>query len=142
MSSGRWLLFGGGVVVVATLAMAIAVTGTPSQQRAAKLDARRVADLVLIEQQIERHRRLEQQLPQDLAALLAAADQQFDIADPETGAAYGYAVTGEREYQLCATFLTDSADIRRRAEPWMDARWTHPAGEHCFRRKLEPADRG
>ena len=138
MSLGRGLLIGGAVVVAATVALSIAVIGTPAQQRESRLDARRVNDLGRIEQEIERYRKREQGLPTDLATLQEAAEDALVIADPQTGVAYRYEVVGDREYRLCATFVTDSANFARRAEPWTAARWDHPAGAHCYRRKLDP----
>lgn len=143
MSAGRWLVLATGIAIAATVAAAVVVTGTPAQQRASKLDSRRVADLTRIEQEVKEYWKREQRLPQDLDALMAAADGHFALSDPDTGASYAYAVTGEREYRLCATFLGDSVDVARRPGMQVNERWVFRSGEHCFQRKLErgPAQR-
>ena len=51
--------------------------------------------------------------------------QKLSLADPETGVPYGYTVTGETGYQLCAKF---SLPRDERFELF----WNHPAGEQCF----------
>ena len=65
-------------------------------------------------------------LPGSLTDVVAAAvDNRPPIADPATGAAYGYRVTGASAYELCAAF-----DRPRDVD--YDPRWNHPAGRHCF----------
>lgn len=134
---GRLLVIVAAVAVAATVAAAVMVIGSPMAQRASKLDARRVADLRRIETAIGEHAKLHDALPRDLGALLPGAGRTLATVDPETGAAYGYEAVDRRRYRLCADFTTDSRDPVRQAEPVYDDTWLHPAGRHCFERRLE-----
>ena len=60
------------------------------------------------------------------------------MADPQTGARYGYEAGEARRFRLCADFTTDSRIAVRQAEPWLGEDWQHPAGRHCFQRRLGP----
>ena len=138
VGTGRALVVAAAVAIAATVVAAIAVIGSPSAQRASKLDARRVADLQRIEAAIEAHATLHDGLPRDLRALLPGAQRTFAGTDPETGAPYGFEAIDRRRYRLCADFTTDSRIRVRQAEPMYDDAWLHPAGRHCFERRLPP----
>ncbi|WP_202841474.1 hypothetical protein [Luteimonas saliphila] len=135
-SAGRVLVILAAVVIAATVITAIMVIGSPAAQRASKLDTRRVADLRRIETAIGEHAKLHDALPRDLGALLPGAGRALVTVDPETGAPYGYEAVDRRRYRLCADFTTDSRDPVRQAEPVYDDAWLHPAGRHCFERRL------
>jgi hypothetical protein len=65
--------------------------------------------------------------PQELAT--SAQQRRPRIHDPQTGEPYGYTVSSETSYRLCATF-----DAARDEE--VDPSWNHPSGLHCFERDL------
>ena len=54
-----------------------------------------------------------------------ATGGELSLFDPQTGAPYELRVTGEKTYELCATFTTE----RRKAT---DLFWNHSASRHCF----------
>jgi hypothetical protein len=54
--------------------------------------------------------------------------------DP-AGQLYGYRTMGERSYELCANFTTDSAAAGDGAQPDF---WSHRAGRQCY--QLEAKD--
>jgi hypothetical protein len=135
-SVGRGLVVLAAVVVVATVITAIMVIGSPAAQRASKLDARRVADLRRIEAAIDAHAKLHDALPRDLAAL-SATGRGLATVDPDSGAPYVFEALDRGRYRLCADFATDSHVRVRQAEPVYDDAWLHPAGRHCFERRLE-----
>ena len=54
--------------------------------------------------------------------------------DPVDGGSYGYQVTGERSYRLCARFGTDTARDGR--QPFGGDAWLHGSGTHCFDRRV------
>lgn len=135
--SGRWLALVAGVVVVATVAAAIAVMGPPWTQREARFDRRRVEDLERIVDAIARYAETHDALPPDLATLARQPGLRLAIADPKNQAPYAYEVTGARSYRLCATFATDTA--AERAGFWTHEDWSHGAGRQCFDRRRKPA---
>lgn len=139
--AGRWLAIAASMVVAATVIAAIAVMGSPSAQREAKLDARRAADLFRISSAVDRWVERQDALPPDLAALAAEPGARLAVADPVTGAPYAYAITGPRSYELCATFTTDTAQSGD-VTSWPGEVWSHDAGPQCFERKVKAPGKG
>ena len=125
---------------MATVVAAVAVMGSPSAQREAKLDARRAADLFRITSAVERWVERHGALPRDLATLAAEPGVRLAVADPVSGAPYGYTVTDARGYRLCATFTTDTAQSGD-VDGWPGDAWSHAAGHQCFDRKLKAPDK-
>ncbi len=136
---GRALVVAAALAIAAAVAAAVAVIGTPAQQRDSRLDARRVQDLGRIEAAIGEHAGRHGTLPATLDALAQGTDRALSLADPQTGTRYGYEPGDARRFRLCADFATDSRIAVRRADPWLDGDWQHPAGRHCFQRRLERA---
>ena len=134
--------FGGTATAIAllTCVWGVVIVGSPGAARNLKLDDRRVQDLTRIESAIERFclgppevrkegppQALVKPLPATLGDLArAAVANRPSIADPSTGAAYEYQITGASSFELCATFSgardDDDAPV-----------WNHPAGRHCFK---------
>ena len=122
-----------------TLVWGVVVVGSPVSERLRKLDERRVDDLRAITGAIERlclgspdtrgdgpPTQLVKPLPGSLSEVAAEAlNDRPSIADPATGAPYGYRVSGASSYALCAAF-----DRERDVD--YDPPWNHPAGSHCF----------
>jgi len=135
VNTGHWLAIAASVVVAAVVVAAIAVMGSPSEQRAARLDERRVDDLVRIASAVEAHATQHRALPRGLAALAGAS--RMRLADPERGEPYGYAVTGAQTYRLCAVFATDTGvdGVQRHGDAW-----SHGAGSQCFERNTRAKD--
>lgn len=131
---GRWLLIVGALAIVATLVAAVLIMGTPSAQREARLDARRVNDLLGIENAIDAFGE-GRALPTTLTELGQDASTRLALVDPVDGKAYGYSITGDGRYRLCARFAADSRDAIRRGGAGHGRNWDHPAGEHCFDRR-------
>ena len=136
--AGRMLVIAAAIAIVAAVVAAIAVIGTPTQQRASRLDARRVQDLQRVEAAIDEYARRLDALPPTLDALARGTDRTLALADPQTGVRYGYEAGEARRFRLCADFTTDSRIAVRQAEPWLGEDWQHPAGRHCFQRRLGP----
>ncbi|MEZ0471084.1 hypothetical protein [Luteimonas salinilitoris] len=134
MSAGRWLLVAAGGVAIVAVVAAVAVMGTPAAQREAKLDNRRVHDLQRIADVVDHYYEQHDALPPDLAILAGQPGQRLAIADPVDGTPYGYEITGERGFRLCAAFTTDTADTRPGVRPW-SSEWNHGAGLGCFDRR-------
>lgn len=136
---GRQLAIVASVVVLATVVASVWVTGTPSAQREARIDERRVSDLDHIKDAIRLHAQDHGALPASLAALKSQPGIRLSIADPITGAPYEYAATGARTYRLCARFTTDTALQAPSDHEYTDARWAHGIGRQCFERTAATA---
>lgn len=134
---GRWLLIAAALVIAATVAAAIAVMGSPSAQREARLDQRRVRDLDRIADAVREHARRHGQPPADLAMLARQPGVRLAIADPVSAAPYAYRVDDARSFRLCARFGTDTAATTDEEQRWIDRRWLHGAGEQCFDLKVD-----
>lgn len=139
---GRWLLIGAGVIVLATLAGAIAVMGLPSSQRDVRLDQRRVQDLQRITRLIDLHVERDRALPPDLDTLARQPGRQVSIVDPVDGSAYAYEITDERAYRLCAVFATDTATTTGFHGAPVADEWLHGARRQCFDRKVRARTKG
>ncbi len=133
---GRALLLTAGVVVVAVLAAAMWVIGSPAAQRELRLDERRVADLERIEGALGRHVDQHARLPGDLSTLARQPGVSLPVVDPVDGTPYGYEVLGPRAYRLCAVFSTDTA-ARDGNTVDQDLSWLHAKGRQCFDRSIK-----
>ncbi len=120
------------VVVVATLGYSIYLVGTPGQQRAERLDERRVDDLRNISQNVDIYFNLNEEMPQSLQDLGGSRFHVRSIEDPDTGLIYEYRVLEGAEYELCAVFTTDSGDRRDERRSFSERVWEHSAGRNCF----------
>ena len=62
------------------------------------------------------------------------------VTDPKTQVAYEYRAAGDRIYELCAAFETDSSQtmIRFKTEiPYSEQSWDHAIGRACFEREVQ-----
>ena len=126
-------------LAVSILAWGLWTVGSPQGERRRKIDERRVQELRSIERSIDRLVRggyeerpsdgpapMRRPLPATLDEVRAQAlPDRPAIIDPATSEPYGYRVTGDSTYELCATF-------DRAREEDDDVQWNHPAGPHCF----------
>ena len=128
----RILIAGVTAAVVAAVVAAIVVLGSPAEQRQRRLDERRVRDLSTIVNSIRVYASAHEDLPPDLAALGKEPGPRQAPTDPDTGAAYEYALIGKEAYRLCAVFTGPSDATPAYAER---EGWAHGAGRQCFERK-------
>lgn len=138
---GTWLMVLAGIVVLATVAGAVSLMGSPAEQRRMRIDERRVDDLQRIEAAMRAYRAETGRLPETLDALDARPGIALDAFDPETGSRYDYRKTGNNAFGLCANFVTDTA-ARRPGRRWQEPRWVHGAGRHCFTFRIEDSRAG
>jgi hypothetical protein len=133
---GRWLAIAASVAMVVTIAVAIQVTGTPSELRRITLDDRRVGDLSGLEAAVEEHYKQHTRLPSGLTELASKPGNTLVLVDPETNVPYVYVPIVGRQYQLCAVFTTDSSKTGADTA----TRWQHGAGKQCFDRHAQVAE--
>jgi hypothetical protein len=125
MSRNAWAAIAATVGVVAVVILGFRVLGSPGTQRMVQSDLRTVRTLAELAQQINaRWASSEKALPKDLEKFATSVKQnQVD------GKSFGYRVKSGSEYELCATFATDTRDT---SATNTDDRWIHPKGNYCF----------
>ncbi|MGB7249081.1 MAG: hypothetical protein WBC73_09090 [Phormidesmis sp.] len=120
-------------VVIAAIA-GFWLLGSPNQQRLLSLDSERISDLSQIASELayDGESPIDNSsappLPAQLPEAVTARD---DLRDPLTGDLYEYRRLSDTAYELCATFATDASEQRSNSR-FVDVRWRHPAGYHCF----------
>jgi hypothetical protein len=130
----RLFLVVSGVVVAGAVAYGFVIVGSPEQRRLERLDERRLEDLQAIHAEIQDLVRdpddastMRRALPATLEELAGQARwRKLTLADPETGAPYGYRVISGSVFEVSATF-----DLPRDAQHGVF--WNHPAGRHAWR---------
>ena len=153
-----------GVVVVAVVSGLI-VLGPPSEQRARRLDDRRVEDLHGITCAVDLYWTRHGRLPAFLDELSGESGVNISSHGPRTTQLYEYRVLGDKTYELCAHFQRDlpepSPGVAGRKghilleggleesrssarEHVLDERksmskgfWSHGAGRQCFELEVE-----
>lgn len=83
---GRPLAIAASIVVLATIVTSLWVNGSPSAQREARLDERRIRDLDNIMDVIRAHSRETGALPANLGVLAGKPGISLAIVDPISGA--------------------------------------------------------
>ena len=134
-----------GVVICGVLAAVIygmTLVGSPGEQRALQFDQRRISDLQQISSAVQVYWEQQKKLPQGFDDL---KQQQFtyieSVQDPETQVPYEYRIMGEKTYELCAVFATDSSQVEtktRTPTPFSAEQWNHGIGRACFAREVQP----
>ena len=124
-------------VVIVVFGVAIAglfASGSPSNERAKRLDEQRVSQLESISYAIDQYWNQNKSLPATLTELENSRNIFVQSTyDPETGIGYDYAVTGDRTYNLCAVFDAPSRDdVNSAPSGPTSGFWKHSTGETCF----------
>jgi hypothetical protein len=113
---------------VAVVVLGLWLIGSPSAERARRLDARRTQDLERISQSVNVYFQRQQRLPPSLAELSREGGLGVPFVDG-AGQPYEYRAMSDRGYELCASFDRDSAEGGRASH--VDA-WAHAQGRQCF----------
>jgi hypothetical protein len=129
------------LLVAGSVVLGFAMAGSPVTARQRRLDEKRVEDLRAIHRTIQEMATktdkntktvtVIRSLPKTLDEVAdfqrtKEAGRKLDLVDPQTGAKYAYTVTGDKTYELCATF-----GLAR--EKKQDLFWNHPAGKFGYK---------
>lgn len=156
----RYVGIASAVVILAVVIAGFFIVGSPAAQRARRFDAERVSHLQMMQNEIINYWVHKEELPKTQDDLANTITGFSPPADPETKEPYEYRPTGPLSFELCAVFKTEA----ERLDPWYpqiheakpiplgypDAPsripapaandvWSHPAGNHCFSRAIDPA---
>ncbi|MCH8049338.1 hypothetical protein IH979_01345 [Patescibacteria group bacterium] len=136
-------------IILMSIIAGFFIVGTPSEQRAIRIDEERIADLQSIQGQILNHWIQKDRLPETLDNLKDPLYGYEAPVDPITGEPYEYNVKGDLDFELCATFSSDSPSsaIREQFYPSpvghpyrkpSKETWAHGEGRVCFERSIDP----
>jgi hypothetical protein len=124
-----------GIVVTVVVAVAIVagvfLLGSPAEERARRLDGRRVQDLSEISRAVDVYWTRRASLPATLQALRAETGADTTVTDPGTNAPYEFRAVEGPKYELCAVFEAESGASDREVGA---AFWSHRSGRQCFER--------
>ena len=139
----KTLLIGAVVCMIAIFVGAIALMGSPTQQRAFRMDEQRENDLRQIQWQILNYWQSKEALPASLEDIQDDFSGFTILTDPETKETYGYRVISPLAFELCATFARASDDRKNSSlTPYygssFDETFVHDAGRTCFERTIDP----
>lgn len=134
----RALALGVTVAMVIAVALGLWTMGSPSHQRALRLDNARVRQLYSLRSMVELRYATTKKMPPTLAEI---GPNSTDWLDPVSGQPFEYTVTSPMSFRLCATFDAASEDTSRSGFDVFSsgAQWKHPAGRFCFDRPVKPA---
>lgn len=160
---GLWSAIKSSILVIALVVWSFTVIGTPKEQRAWRLDDKRLQDLQSIQWQVINYWQQKEKLPADIKDLANPISGFSVPVDPEfeKGLVYEYKPTDKMSFDLCATF---SAPIPKGWQensygggimPMMNVgkdvatsypypgggtneSWDHQAGHACFSRTIDP----
>ncbi len=136
--------------VVAAVVGGLIVLGPPSEERARRLDERRVEDLRGITRAVDLYWTRHASLPLSLADLSRESGVSVSARDPGTTQDYEFRVLDAATYELCARFelntpipsarfrpglgvAPDPGDSAGRAQDVSEDFWSHGVGRRCFR---------
>lgn len=134
--------------MIALVVVTFMYIGTPQQQRALRLDERRIQDLQSIESQLYNFWQQKERLPDTLSELTTPLYPFATIPlDPEfaRGAVYEYQKTGILDFTLCATFSSDmptqhlryKETVRKVYPESASYTWEYTKGRVCFTRTID-----
>jgi hypothetical protein len=135
-------IFVGAVILLVFLSLvfAFSIMGSPGKQRTLQFDQRRVSDIQQISHAINSYWEREGKLALSFEELKTQPYVYIQsVKDPRTQEFYEYRVLGDKTYELCAVFETDSSEYRQRAKvptPFSEEVWNHGIGRTCFEREV------
>ena len=159
----RWGMVLGIVSIVLFLGLIVwsfAVMGSPKDQRAWRLDTKRIEDLQNIQWQIISYWQQKEKLPEKLTDLSNPISSYYLPVDPESeqGKVYEYMPKENLTFELCATFTRDMqkgwnesgvaipmykgvSEVAVSSAPYVgggvNESWDHKEGRTCFARTID-----
>lgn len=130
--SDRMFVVATTTVVVLSIVGGFLLLGSPIKQRKIRADQQRIQNLSAIADEIHMQAMRSQDLDEPVT-LPSELPNTLQTIDPISGEPYGYRPLQGTQYELCATFVTDSSTYPPRPLTTPEQKfWSHPQGEHCF----------
>jgi hypothetical protein len=133
------------LLVASAIVYGYTLIDSPKEVRDSRLDQQQLTDLQDMQWRIEAHYVDKKALPKDLSEVYT--DLPAPSA-PEDRVPYSYKPTGDKTYELCATFAKETPEVERMmSKPMYDPainpnnyNWEHPEGAKCFEREVTPSN--
>jgi hypothetical protein len=138
LSPGSVLLGASVTTVVAAVVAGLFVLGSPSEERARRVDARRVAHLQAIAAATDLYWTRHSRLPSSLDELQAEPGVSINTRDPASSEFYEYQPRDGGDYELCASFERESDETSMARASNL---WAHGSGRQCFQLEAEEITR-
>jgi hypothetical protein len=136
------VLLGASVAAVVTAVVAgLFILGSPSEERARRVDRRRVADLQGIAAATDLYWTRHSRLPASLDELNAEPGVRISTGDPAGSESYGYQPLDSIRYEVCASFERETEATSRDPAEAASNLWAHGSGRQCFQLKAEKITR-
>jgi len=151
------------VCIIASIVWSFGIIGSPSEQRAWRMDERRIQDLQSLQWQVISYWQQKESLPTDIKKLSNSMSGFSLPVDPEftKGLMYEYEIIKDTTFSLCATFsanmpqgwqeyaneggitpmFSENRDMAVSSYPIMggtNESWDHDSGRTCFERTIDP----
>jgi hypothetical protein len=141
----RSLLGVASIAIIVLIVGAIALMGSPGEQRALRFDQQRISYLSNIQWQALNYWQSKNAFPQNLSELNDDFRGFVVPVDPQTAAPYEYRILSPLSFELCATFERSSKDPKLQPDPdysetysGLNENFIHAVGRTCFERTIDP----
>ena len=134
-TSSESVLFGASVItVIVAVGVGLFILGSPAEERARRVDDRRVEDLQGIVAATDLYWTRHSRLPVSLDELTAEPGVRIKTTDPANSEIYGYQAVDSTHYEVCASFEQVSGETSSNSERNL---WAHNSGPQCFQFEAE-----
>ena len=138
LTLGTALFGAAATAVIAAVTAGLFILGSPAEERARRIDNRRVADLQGIVAATDLYWTRHSRLPASLDDLTAEPGVRISTGDPARSEIYGYQPLDSASYEVCARFDRESGETARAPERNL---WAHGPGQQCFQLEAEEITR-
>lgn len=131
------------VLILAVFITSLFIVESPRETRNRKIDNLILEDFTEIDRAVNDYYREFNELPEDLDIIQEEFNyiNSDDLEDSIHNKRYEYKVTGDRSYEICASFLTSNIkDGSIYQYNYYGEEWEHESGYQCIKQKLYNTD--
>jgi hypothetical protein len=133
------------LVILVTFIASLFIVESPTVARNRQIDQKIIYSFSTIGQNINNYYQFYGKLPADLSVVQKEYTSLTDdlLKNPITKEVFKYQIKGEREYELCASFLTDTLASEQNKDMayYSDLNWLHGIGYQCLSQKIQAFNR-